>query len=236
MRIVTFFGAAIALAVSGTACAQDMEDAPAIEVSASITAISDYSFRGISLSDRDPAVQASLEAEHRSGVYVGAWGSSIARYADTNAELDVYGGWRGTVGGLDLDLGAQAYLYPGGKGGNYAELIGSVSKTLGPAELQLGAAWSPAQKNIGNADNRYFFAGLSSGIPGTPLTISANLGHEKGSLGGPRGKKWDWGLGAEAVLGRFRLGISWVDSNIKRVDDPDGLADSAIIGSASIDF
>ena len=44
--------------------------------------------------DRAPAAQASVDATYH-GFYAGAWVSNIARFADTNAELDLYAGYGG---------------------------------------------------------------------------------------------------------------------------------------------
>jgi uncharacterized protein (TIGR02001 family) len=224
--------------ISQPALAQDDPTAPvgALSVSATVTATSDYRFRGITLSNRKPAIQGSLEVEHRSGLYAGGWGSSIARYAGTRTELDLYGGIRKSVAGMDIDLGGVVYTYPGGHGGTYAELTASAAKTLGPVTASLGAAYAPSQKAIGRKDNRYAWARISSGIPGTPISLSVRAAHEKGSLAGPTGSKWDWSAGAEVVKGRFRLGLEYQDTNVKRRVDPDRTARAALVATLSVDF
>ena len=73
-----------ATAFAAPALAQD-ELEPAggdggLDVSATVTGVSDYRFRGVSSSDRDPAIQGSIDLNFR-GFYVGAWASSIARTA-----------------------------------------------------------------------------------------------------------------------------------------------------------
>jgi uncharacterized protein (TIGR02001 family) len=236
-RFLVLMGAALAL-WAAPALAQDDTDAPtsAFDVSGTATLTSDYVFRGVSLSDNDPAVQGSLEVQHVSGVYAGVWGSSIARYAGTHVETDVYGGWRGAAGGLDLDLGAVGYVYPGGHGANYVELAGKAAKTLGPLEAEAGIAWAPSQKTIGGRDNLYLFGSLSSGIPGTPITITADVGHEKGSMAGPSGKKWDWGLTADYVRGPVILSVSYKDSDIRRALDPDKIARSRVMATVTLSF
>jgi uncharacterized protein (TIGR02001 family) len=198
-RFSVMMSIALMLAAS-PALAQDSTDAPdsAFDVSGTVSLTSDYVFRGISLSDREPAVQGSLEVQHMSGLYAGMWGSSIARYAGTNVEADIYGGWRGAAGGLDLDLGVVGYLYPGGHGANYVELAGKAARTLGPVELEAGIAWAPSQKAIGGQDNLYVSGALSSGIPGTPFTLTADVGHEKRGHG--RTDRQEVGLGADGRL------------------------------------
>jgi uncharacterized protein (TIGR02001 family) len=238
MKTMAFVTIAVWACGIQPAVAQD-ETAPpegVFDISGSASVTSDYMFRGISLSGNDPAVQASLEAQHRSGFYVGVWGSSIAKYAGTNVETDLYAGWRGEAAGVELDLGAQAYLYPGGKGGNYVELIGSAGKTLGPVQAEAGVAYAPAQNNIGSQDNLYVFGTLSSGIPGTPLTLTLDGGYEDGSLAGPKGRKWDWGVTLDYVRGPFSVSVSYKDSDVARLLDPGKLARGRVVGTVTVTF
>lgn len=238
MKTMKLFVAAMMAGSALPALAQDETGVPegAFDVSGSLSVTSDYMFRGISLSGNDPAVQASVEVEHRSGLYAGIWSSSIAKYAGTNVETDIYAGWRGEAAGLELDLGAQAYLYPGGKGGNYVELIGTAGKTLGPVQAEAGVAYSPSQKNIGRQDNLYVFGTLSSGIPGTPLTLTVDGGYENGSLAGPNGRKWDWGLTLDYVRGPFSVSVSYKDSDVARLLDPAKLARGRVVGTVTVTF
>ncbi len=206
-------------------------------LTASISGVSDYRFRGVSQSDRNPAVQGSIEVSHSSGLYAGVWGSSIARYAGTNVELDLYAGWRGTSsGGLGLDLGVNGYVYPGGHSANYVELTGRASYTLGPVEIAAGANYAPSQRNIGGSDNLYLYAETSIGVPNTPVTITAHAGREEGSLSWPLDPKWDWSLGTEIVLDRFSLGLSYVDTDANRLLDPDRQARPGVVATLSFEF
>jgi uncharacterized protein (TIGR02001 family) len=216
------------------AMAQDAAS-PEFDVSATITAVSDYRFRGVSLSDRDPALQGSVEVSHSSGFYLGAWGSTI-KGTSADVEVDLYGGWRGKAGALDLDASAVAYVYPGSSNLNYVEMLASAATTIGPAQLKLGAAYAPSQSHIGGADNVYLYGEANAGIPSTPVTLKAHIGHEDGSLAGPTGKKWDWSVGADVVLDRFTLGLSYVDTNVDRRVDPARVARAGVVASLGIQF
>jgi uncharacterized protein (TIGR02001 family) len=216
----------------GTASAGET-DAP-FDLSATVTLVSDYRFRGMSLSDRDPAIQGSVDVEHQSGFYVGVWGSTIAEFANAHTEVDVYGGWRGSLGGLDVDAGVTGYFYPNGQDATYFELTGSVGYTLGPAEMKLGIAYAPDQSNLGSDDSLYAYGQLKAGIPGTPVTLVAQAGHEEGAMGGPTGEKWDWSLGAQIVKDRFTLGLSYVDTDVDRLFDPDKVTHAGVVLSLSI--
>ena len=47
------------------------------EFSSTITATSDYDFRGVSQTGKDPALQLSLDYAFDSGFYAGLWGSNV---------------------------------------------------------------------------------------------------------------------------------------------------------------
>ena len=62
--------------------------------STTITAASDYTFNGVSQTDSDPAIQASLDYAFDNGVYAGIWASNvdIIGLDDIDFELDAYVG------------------------------------------------------------------------------------------------------------------------------------------------
>lgn len=116
--------------------------------------VSDYYARGISQTWHRPAVQGGLDITHDSGFYVGAWGSNVSpnTYPDANVEVDVYGGFNGTipaVEGLGYSVGLIGYLYPGGSWKKYRS-----SAAVGPngANTVLtpgGGRWDTYEANVG---------------------------------------------------------------------------------------
>jgi len=204
-----------------------------LDVTATVTGVSDYRFRGVSESGRDPALQGSVDLTYH-GFYVGAWASSIARTADTHAELDLYAGYTGNAGPLEYDFGVIAYLYPGGDGtGNVYEGKASVSYTFGPATAKLTANYAPDQENL-DGDNLYLNGELRVGIPSTPLTAFASLGRERGSF---YGRKWDWALGLEFTRGPFTASVAYVDTNLNSATNALGRNIRAgIVATAGVEF
>ena len=96
------------------------------ETSVTVTAVTDYDFRGISQSDGDPALQVGVDwaGEY---FYAGAWASNVdfngeQVYADGSSalvnydghfELDLLAGLAGeTEGGWRWDVGLTWYTYP----------------------------------------------------------------------------------------------------------------------------
>jgi uncharacterized protein (TIGR02001 family) len=95
-----------------------------------ITATSNYLFRGLSQSEGKPALQGNIEYTYPVGnftPYIGAFGSNV-RFPNNNTpagttdfsirqkiEVDLFGGlrWTTPLDGLSLDLGFISYTYPG---------------------------------------------------------------------------------------------------------------------------
>ena len=233
MRHVLWMGlAATAAALSGTAQAQSTAPPGPVTITGLVGGVSDYRFRGVSLSGEAPALQGSLEAAHASGFYVGAWATTLGDADGADVELDLYGGWSGAVGAATVDLGVLGYVYPDGADLDYLELYGSAAWMLGPATATVGVSYAPAQRNVGGDDNLYVYGDLAAGVPATPVTLRAHLGYEEGGFGGPDGDKLDWSLGAECAIGRVVLGAAYVDTDI----DGDDTADAGLVVSITAAF
>lgn len=240
----TALAASALMALSAApARAQNADAAPAVEeeaaddgafdITVTLTGVSDYRFRGVSLSDRDPALQGAVDISWR-GFYAGAWASSIARTADTNVELDLYAGYAGTAGPIEYEVGAIAYLYPGGDGtADVYEGTAALSYTLGPVTAKLSAFYAPDQENLAG-DNFYLSVEARAGIPGTPFTIFGQAGRERGSF---YGRKHDWSFGAEYTRGPFTASLGYFDTDLNGLTSGLGRnVRSGAVASASFEF
>ncbi|MGQ5702072.1 TorF family putative porin [Sandaracinobacteroides sp. A072] len=200
---------------AGMAKAQDS----GVEISGSVDFVSDYRFRGVSFSDLDPAIQGSITVSTAPGFFVGLWGSSIADFNGSTTEIDATLGWAGSLGGLDTSIGVVGYLYPGGTDTDIVEFFGTVGTTVGPVGLELGLSWAPSQNNL-DGSSRYLYGAVNAGIPNTPITLKASLGHEQGSLvfdeADGTTKKLDWMLGADIVFEPLTLGVAYVGTDYSR--------------------
>ncbi|QMW23119.1 TorF family putative porin [Sandaracinobacteroides saxicola] len=213
------FTAALAATTAALAAtpvlAQD--EAPAWAITGTAAFVSDYRFRGVSLSNKDPAVQASIQLTSKAGFFVGAWGSSIATYGGANTEVDLYGGWTGPLGPLTATIGVYSYLYPGGSGVDVYELYGSLAGTLGPVTATVGVNVAPDQKNL-NRSSRYAYLNLAAAIPDTPITLKGNIGHEQGSFvvdgTGTTTKKFDYLIGADIKWRALTLGLAYIGNDL----------------------
>lgn len=224
----------LCLAAAAPATAQVLEDkgpvaveppgpVSALTVSGGVTLVSDYRFRGISQTDKRFAVQGTFTLAHESGLYATVWGSSIDDYVYNGAdqEIDLSAGFRKTVNGTTFDAGVLYYYYPGSGGidSDFFEPYASVSHTLGPVTGKLSAAYAPGQSalSIGNGreDNLYVAGDLSAGVPGTPVSLSAYLGHSFGPSYLTVGDEYtDWGLAASYTVSSLTFALGYVDTDV----------------------
>ena len=133
--------AAAALLAGAATMAQTKAPEPDYTLAYNIGATTDYRYRGISQTRLKPTVQGGVDFSHKSGLYLGAWGSGIKWIkdggGDANIELDLYGGYKGSAGSVGYDLGVLTYQYPSNKlnpSANTTELY--VAGTMGPATLK----------------------------------------------------------------------------------------------------
>jgi uncharacterized protein (TIGR02001 family) len=216
LKLATLGVAMNMLAIATPAMAQDASKADdsgsGITLSGGVALVSDYRFRGVSLSNKQVAVQPTLTVTHSSGLYAGVWGSNVTPNSGDDVEVDLYAGYGGGTGPITYDVSATYYVYPGASGFNYAEVTGKLGTTVGPAKLGAQISYVPEQgANTGNLDNTYIGANAALGIPTTPFTLTASVGYEDGAFA-PTGKV-DWSLGATMNVAGFTLGASYVDTN-----------------------
>jgi uncharacterized protein (TIGR02001 family) len=173
------------------------------QVSGGLSALSDYRFRGISLSDRRPALQGWLTYDHPSGLYAGALLSTVHIYAASSEVAgNLYGGYAYAISPrAALDVAVARYFYP------ESTVIGSYDFT----ELSVGAALDRVRTRL-SVSNDYFGSGSRTAyleVEGTlPLT-------EKLSLIGHAGGLWRSDSSQEHAPGppRFqfdgKVGVLW---------------------------
>ena len=116
--------ATLAILASTASFAQTKAPEPDYTLSYNVAAVSDYRFRGISQTNFNPAIQLGVDFAHKSGFYLGAFGSNVNWVKDFNGatkgsyEIDLYGGYKGNITkDLGFDIGLITYQYPGNNSG-----------------------------------------------------------------------------------------------------------------------
>ncbi len=219
MRSRLFATAALCVAALSTTPAMAADVGNGFSVTGGATIVTDYRFRGISLSDEDPAIQGTLNLNHSSGFYAGVWGSSLddtPTYGEV--ELDLYAGWRGEIAsGTTFDVGLLYYYYPFGDGpagpSDYFEPYTSITHNFGPVTGKIGAAYAWDQSATGGGDNVFVYTDWTVPIPDSPVSLRAHLGYSDGTLS-PTGDYLEWAIGADFTHGPLTLGVSYVDTDL----------------------
>jgi uncharacterized protein (TIGR02001 family) len=176
-------------AACGVAQAQTPAAAPAAAepdytFSFNVGAVSEYRYRGITQSRFDPALQGGVDFAHKSGFYLGTWGSTIKWIDDAGGnagvELDFYGGYKGfSAGPVAFDLGVLRYQYPG------HDLAVSPNTT----ELYVGGTWGPATLKyshsvtnlfgFANSKNSYYLDLSAVFDLGNGWSLTPHVGYQK---------------------------------------------------------
>ena len=90
----------------------------AADVSMNIGATSNYIWRGMTQNNNATTFSGGLDWENASGLYAGTWVST----ASSDYELDLYGGYNGSIGDFGYGAGLTYYTYPSDDDANFAEL------------------------------------------------------------------------------------------------------------------
>ena len=212
------------------------------------TATSDYRSRGISQSLGDPAAQFGATLTHSSGLYIGAWISSVDFGDDfkTRQELEYYAGyfWQASDA-ISLDLGYIKYDYP--KEAQFD--LSEVYAILDLYGVKLGTYYSSDTPNVFGEDQDTFYAylGYTLALPeafGLDLRIGRNDVKDEAFVspnGDSRSTYYEW----EAKLSRDFLGVNWglsyIDTNLKKSECAnwygfDDLCSATVVVSASKAF
>lgn len=193
-----------------TAAAEPAADEKPFTFEVTLAGVSDYRFRGVSLSDKDPAFQPQVALTHNpSGIYARVWASNVADNGGDSVEIDLVGGISREIAGFGVDVGATYYAYPGAKAIEYVELIGVVSRDIGSASVGVTFAYTPKQGD--GAPSRGLYGAINGSLPikGTPFSLTGSFGIEDNGF---YESKLDFSAGVSADVAGFTVGLSYVDT------------------------
>ena len=115
MKKSSLIAVAMAATTMATATTVYAEDTSSYSLTSNVGIFSQYVFRGITYSDRRPALQGGFDFAHNSGWYAGVWGSSLEEgdNAGNSLEVDLYGGYTHQfTDDLGIDVGLLQFYYP----------------------------------------------------------------------------------------------------------------------------
>ena len=185
------------------------------QVSGSVTLVSDYRYRGISLSDGQPTAQLSIAYDRPDGWYTGAFASRVQfrpRSSDETQLLTYLGYARRTGGGLSWELGAEYAAFTGRYDYDYPEVY------VGLASDRIGGRIYYARRYYG-MDAPQVYAELNGAHElSDRLRLLAHLGWSRHNGSGRTTygtdrHRFDARLGIGAVLDGFDLQLAWVTTD-----------------------
>ena len=195
------------------------------QLSASATAVSDYRFRGISESDRRPALQGSVAFDHPTGFFAGLFASTVDFGAASNARVEAFvqaGYARRVDPDLSWELGAGYYSYYGPAGTpdwNFVE--GFVGVTWRMLNARVG--YAPDYFN-GGARATYVEVNASHALS-ERTALFAHVGVTYlagGATPAPSRSRVDARIGVSIDLGVVSLELSAVATDIPADECPGG--------------
>jgi uncharacterized protein (TIGR02001 family) len=232
--------ASAAFAVPQLASAQAAAAASPHTFTGNLGLVSDYRFRGISQTFKNPAIQGGFDYAHSSGLYAGNWNSSInegAGFPGGAIEMDFYGGWKKSWGDWGLDVGLIYYYYPGSDASTTNNTTftnprdgsthnGGIDNT----EFYIGGSWKWISLKYYRAISDYFSLPNTDGTDYWDLTANYDMGSGWtliGHVGNLSLRNWDngvdvnkgsytdWKIGVTKDLSGWILGAAYIDTNAK---------------------
>ena len=178
--------ATLAILASTASFAQTKAPEPDYTLSYNVGAVSDYRFRGISQTNFNPALQLGIDFAHKSGFYLGAFGSNVNWVKDVNGatkgsyEVDLYGGFKGNITkDLGFDVGLITYQYPGNNSGT-ANLPRGVAagaySNASTTEVYAGLSYSVVSFKYSRSTGNFLGNNRSSGSQYFDLSANFDLG------------------------------------------------------------
>lgn len=161
----------MSMAIAGSSLATIAPATVQAGASANFGGVTTYVYRG--LHQAGAAGQGGLDYETDSGLYAGVWASQVGAgtQEQNGLEYDVYGGWGGSFGGVDLGIGYIGYFYTNAFDDMYNEL--NLSVGVGGVTLAFNPGIHDAENADGDDSTNYYNVNLSGDIG----PVSAELGY-----------------------------------------------------------
>ena len=218
--------AALSAALAAGAVQAQEAAKPDNEVSFNAAVVSDYRYRGISQTRLQPAVQGGADyVNNPTGLYVGAWASTIKWTRDAggdgDVELDIYAGKRGQMSdAVSYDVGVLTYVYPsnglkhvaGFANADTTEVYGQLG--VGPAYVKYSHAVTNLFGFVDSKNSDYIDVGANIEA-GEGFIINLHAGHQK-VKNNEAADYTDWKVGATRDFGIVTGALAVVGTNASK--------------------
>jgi len=208
--------------------------APSSPITANISMVNNYLFRGISRTGGKPAVQGGFDIAADNGFYIGAWGSNISWLSDkgiainSSQELDAYAGIKNNfAANFNYDLGILRYNFPA------TYNAGVITPDTNEIYGALGFQWLTAKysRSMGNffgvpysKGTHYLDISANYPIPDSGVTLGAHYGKQtyngdaanQMKLNGNDPSYADYKVSIAKDINGFVLGLAYSKTNIAK--------------------
>jgi uncharacterized protein (TIGR02001 family) len=194
---------AAALAVLGSTASFAQTNAPEpakapepdYTIAYNVAVVTDYRVRGISQTSFKPALQAGIDFAHKSGFYLGAFGSNVDWVKKFNLankgsyEVDLYGGFKGSItSDIGFDAGLITYNYPGNDSGKAGTPGAGLYSNANTVEAYLGLSYKIVTLkynrslgdflgNLNSSGSQYFDLSANFDL-GNGFTLTPHIGRQ----------------------------------------------------------
>jgi len=183
-------------AVLATASLAGLAQAQESDLSWNVAVVSDYRFRSVSLTDKDPTLQAGFAWKSPFNVYAGAWASGLdSGNGGADIEADIFVGYQYDIdSSMRLDARLSRYTYHGGDGGSQDWNELSTVTTLYDT-WKVGLNFTP---KIFGSEGRGWYTSVTRDwpLPVYDLSLSTHVGRTTVQSGkAPFDSFVDWNIG-----------------------------------------
>jgi uncharacterized protein (TIGR02001 family) len=211
----------------------------AAQVQGDVALLSDYRFRGESLTEGRPALQAGVNYDHSSGLFVGGLVSNVRIDPDVvGLSAQIYGGYTRPIGERAAwDVGLVTYVFPhpsmGGPGYDYTEVF------VGTSFDRLSSRLYYTNSYFGGGQAIYLELNGSHAI-NDRITVVGHVGYlglsqtREPTSSGERDNLVDFLAGINFDISGFVLGLSIVGTNAQQNACPAGTGRCNTTGVVSI--
>lgn len=186
-----------------------------------IALASDYTFRGISQTNEDPAVSGGFDVAYEQ-FYAGVWASTIDFAAqDAELEIDLYAGIKPVVGPVTLDIGVIGYLYPSASddGSELDYVEAKFGASIAPAEgLTLGGVLYYSPEFTLDGGDALYIEGTAGYTISDMFAVSGGVGNQSVDVNnyfGPGDDSYTtWNVGGTLSWEGFGFDLRYVDTDL----------------------
>ncbi|PIW26954.1 MAG: hypothetical protein COW30_12405 [Rhodospirillales bacterium CG15_BIG_FIL_POST_REV_8_21_14_020_66_15] len=254
VRLLSALGFVAAAALALPAQAEEFKFPGTFSANAGL--VTEYRFRGLDQSNKNPAIQGGIDWSVDTGVggtsvYLGTWGSNVDFGSTTatgaSAEMDFYGGVSGSFNNIGWDVGLIYYAYPGAASSlNYDFWEASLGLSYDIMDgLSVGAKYAYSPEFFADSGAAHWIEGnVSYAVPVKVLagiTLDASIGYQKieknATFAQPDYVTWSVGASL-GITENVSIGVHYIDTDISSGDTnaTPALADGTVVASLTASF